>query len=104
MQVSPEDYRSKVLSHLQEHCPKQYREAVKEGSLSRLVDGLCQAIANWVNSQVKDVGPAAPGEPLQNALRRQNSARMMAESDALREYLPRDEASQAQIRDGAYVD
>ena len=64
-------------------------------------DGSAESIAAWVNSQIHDeqerMGP-------ETTLRLQQSTLYSAESDALREYLPRDERDELIGPSGGYED
>lgn len=104
MQVEPEDYEKRVANHLQTYRPKQYAQAKKDGSLDSQVKSLSAGIADWVNSQqpkdedLKNLNPQERANKLRQA-------QMFAESDALRELLPRDEATEKLIGPtGGYED
>lgn len=102
MRVTAAKYRSTVRAHLRRFRPKEYRRAERDGDLDRRVSDLAESIANWVNSQIPHV---ADGENSEAARRKQNSALLSAESDALREYLPRDERDDELIGpSGGYED
>ena len=104
MLAEASDYRNRVERHLQQYRPKQYAVAKKDGSLNEHVDSLAEGIANWVNSQQPSEDSLKGLNPEERAVEL-NTARMFAESDALREYLPRDEASEALIGPtGGYED
>jgi hypothetical protein len=77
----------------------------KSNELDSHVESLANSIANLVNRLERRETAQQPNEDLEDALRRQRSALMMAESDALREYLPRDEESEGKIGpSGGYED
>ena len=102
MRVTAAKYRSTVQEHLRRLRPKEYRRAKRDGDLDRRVNDLADSIANWVNSQVSYEQEGACSEATR---RLQHSALLMAESDALREYLPRDERDQELIGpSGGYED
>jgi hypothetical protein len=66
------------------------------------VNELAVSIANWVNSQIPRV---TEGESSEATPRKQHCALLMAESDAFREYLPRDERDEELIGpSGGYED
>jgi len=102
MRVIAAKYRSTVQEHLRRLRPKEYRRAKRSGDLDRRVNDPAESIANWVNSQMPRV---AEGEISEAMLRKQHSALLMAESDAFREYLPRDERDEDLIGpSGGYED
>jgi hypothetical protein len=95
-------YLKRVEEHLRRHRPKEYRKLKASGELNGRVSDLADSIANWVNSQLPRVNPA---EPLEQRNRKEHTVLVLAESDALREYLPRDEKSEREIGpSGGYED
>ena len=82
------DYQSRLENHLRQNRPRQFRQMRKDGSLSGYVLDLGQQIAEWVNSQEPSEAELKqlPAEERQQA---RKSAFVMAESEALRELLPR---------------
>ena len=102
MRVTPAKYRTTVKEHLRRFRPKEYKRAKRNGTLDRRVNDLAVSIANWVNSQMPHV---TEGEISEATLRKQRSALLMSESDAFREYLPRDERDEELIgSSGGYED
>lgn len=104
MKVEPQDYQARVLSHLQKYRPQQVAAAKKDGSLNDQVQSLSTGIADWVNSQLPSE-ESLQGLSPQDRAKQMNQATMFAESEALRELLPRDEESEKQIGPtGGYED
>jgi len=102
MRVTAAKYRSTVQEHLRRFRPEEYKRAKRDGDLDRRVNGLAESIATWVNSQLPSV---VPGESENERLRKEHFALLMAESDAYREYLPRDEREEELIGpNGGYED
>jgi hypothetical protein len=102
--ADPQDYEKRVLRHLKECRPKEYARRKKDGSLNSYANSLAEGIADWVNSQLPKAEDLKSLGPAEQAWRFQE-ARMFAESDALREYFPRDETTEKEIGpNGGYVD
>jgi len=102
MRVTAAKYRTMVQQHLKRFRPEEYRRATRDGDLDRRVNDLAKAIATWVNSQLPS---NMPGESESKRLRKEHAALLMAESDALREYLPPDEREEQLIGpSGGYED
>ena len=100
MAVSASKYRKRVEEHLRRYRPKEYRTAKGEGTLQSWVDNLAAGIAEWVNTQVP---PEMEGQSSTNTRERETSL-AIAESEALREYLPRDENEGRIGPSGGYED
>lgn len=104
MTVDPEDYGQRVLTHLRRYRPKQYAAAKRDGSLREQVKSLAESIADWINSQLPSEDNLK-GLSQHEKLRKHIEALRFAESDALRELLPRDEETDALIgHSGGYED
>lgn len=104
MMVKSEKYQGRVLSHLRRNRPKQASRERAAGTLDETVQDYAEQIANWVNSQLPSEEFLKDMSPLDRQ-RELNSTKMFAESDAMREVLPRDEASDGLIGpNGGYVD
>src|SRR5690348_3092617 len=97
-------YRNRTEKHLKTYRPKMYRNMQKAGSLNDHVESLSESIANWINaSQPKEESLRSLTE--EERQRELNTAFVIAESEALREYLPRDEKEEELIGpNGGYVD
>ena len=104
MLAEASDYRNRVERHLQQYRPKQYAAAKKAGHLDEQVNSLAEGIADIVNQLQPDPKELEGLSSVAKA-NRLASAKMFAESDAMREMLPRDEASEALIGPtGGYED
>lgn len=102
--ANPEEFRARVQKHLEEYRPNQVAAAKADGSLNNQVDSLSGAIADWINSQELDPRSLEHLSPEQQQ-REKISHRLLTESDAMRELLPRDEASEKLIGpSGGYED
>lgn len=100
--TSHHQYLKVVEEHLERHRPKEFRELKASGALSRSVKELAEAIADQVNAELPEVSQA---EPLEKRLQKERTALVMAESEALRMYLPMAESEEAKIGpNGGYVD
>ena len=104
MQAETKDYTKLVENHLRQYRPKEYAAQKKSGDLDRQVNSLAEGIADIVNQLQPDPKELEGLSPVAKA-NRLASAKMFAESDAMREMLPRDEASEALIGPtGGYED
>jgi hypothetical protein len=100
--VSANTYRNRVKEHLRHYRPTEYKEAQRRRTLDRWIDDLAQSIADWVNSQL---APSVAHSSVHQDPTIRETARVFAEAEALREYLPRDEREEGLIGpSGGYED
>lgn len=100
----PRDYKKIVRDHLQKCRPREFARAKQDGSLNNQVSSLANTIFDIVNSQMPKPEELANLSPLERA-NRLSQARIFAESEAMREVLPRDEETESLIGpSGGYED
>lgn len=99
MNVHPEMYHPQVSQHLQKNQP-----SLSEGERQKQVESLSVSIADEVNRQLNQV-KRKPKESIEAVTKRLQSAQILAESEAMRTFLPVDEKEAALIgQSGGYED